>query len=99
MMFTITAIDSKSAFETIAEIQEVFEERTCGKCNSENIRFDVREEGGNTFYKLTCLACRAQLDFGQRKDKQKGLFIRRKTADNVVMPNNGWYIYEGSHGR
>jgi hypothetical protein len=34
--------DAKTAFETVAEVQELFDEKTCEACGSTNIRCDVR---------------------------------------------------------
>lgn len=87
----------KTAFEVIAAIQELFEEACCGACKSKEIRCDVREFKGNKYYKMVCLACEAQLDFGQNKDG-KGMFPKRYDKENRLMPNRGWYIYQRKAG-
>src|SRR5262249_54125699 len=92
MQFTIEASNTPQAFEEIAEIQEVFEEKYCGRCLSEHIRFDVREFNGDKYFKYVCLQCRGQLDIGKRKDG--GLFIKRKDKEGRTCPMGGWYIWD-----
>ncbi len=83
----------KDAFDAIADIQDVFEEHTCGMCKSTAIKFEVREYSGNPFYKMRCTACGATFDFGQHKDGG-GLFAKRWDKENRrPMANGGWAIY------
>jgi hypothetical protein len=82
----------KQAFELVAAIQELFEEGYCGCCKSDRIRCDVREFDGNSYYKIVCMDCNAQIDLGQHKNG-KGLFIKR-TKDGKVLPNSGWYVWQ-----
>ena len=37
-------------FQQLANFQEIFAETTCGKCESENIRFQVRNVDDNLYY-------------------------------------------------
>lgn len=84
----------KAAFELVAELSELFAGEKCGLCECEAVRPDVREVGGNKFYKLLCRRCGATLDFGQNKDG-KGLFARRWHAQTKEpMPHNGWYRWQ-----
>ncbi len=95
LRFEIDASTPKEIFAQVATIQEVFEEPCCGKCGSKSIRFEVREFDGNSYYKLFCTSCTAQLDYGQNKD-MKNLFVKRRDKDsNTALPNRGWYIYGG----
>ena len=86
--------DHKDVFEQVAKFQEIFEEKTCGKCKKSNIRFSVREVDGNKFYELVCREpqCRAKLAFGVHK--QGGtLFPKRKSDDGTFLENNGWVTW------
>lgn len=75
-------------FNQISRFQEVFEESTCGKCGSENIKFVVRNVDDNFYYELRCKDCGARLAFGSHK-KGGGLFPKRKEGDEW-LPDNGW---------
>ena len=71
----------RDIFAEIARFQEVFEETTCGKCGSDNLRFVVRNVDDNLYYELRCADCGAKLSFGSHK-KGGGLFPKRKDGDN-----------------
>lgn len=92
MQFEFDGSTHKEVIQRLAAIQELFEEPACGCCNSKDIRFDVREFDGNSYYKLVCPACSAQLDFGQHKTGGS-LFVKRTDKDKRPMPNRGWYIW------
>jgi hypothetical protein len=49
---------------------------------SPEIRPNCRTVDGFDYYSLRCLACGAELSFGQRKDGS-GLFPKRKTDDGA----------------
>lgn len=94
LTFELETSGGKQAFEIVAAMQELFEEPCCGKCQNKDIRFDVREYGGNKYYKMCCMACGAQMDFGQNKDG-KGLFAKKWDKEqNKPSDNGGWYIYQ-----
>lgn len=76
-------------FEQLAYFQEVFGETGCGKCGSENLRFQVRSVEDNLYYELRCLDCGAKLAFGAMK-KGGRLFPRRKNKDGEWLPDRGW---------
>lgn len=78
----------KDIFEAISKFQEVFDETNCGKCQSENLRFVVRNVDDNLYYELRCLDCGARLSFGVNK-KGGGLFPKRKDGDKW-LPDGGW---------
>ena len=50
-------------FQQLANFQEIFAETKCGKCGSENIRFQVRNVDDNLYYELRCMDCGAKLAF------------------------------------
>ena len=78
----------REIFEQISRFQEVFEEASCGKCGSDNIKFVVRNVDDNLYYELRCQDCGARLSFGSHK-KGGGLFPKRKDGDNW-LPDRGW---------
>lgn len=80
--------DQKTIFAEIARFQEVFEEDSCGKCSSENVRFVVRNVDDNHYHELRCGDCGARLSFGSHK-KGGGLFPKRKDGDDW-LPDRGW---------
>lgn len=74
----IDAVDQLAAYQEILSISE------CGKCKSTSIKLEHRLVEGNHFRSWRCMACRAQLDFGQHK-----------TGDTLfVKQDKGWYIFE-----
>ena len=79
----------KSIFEQIGKFQEVFEQAQCGKCGSENLRFQVRNVDDNLYYELKCVDCGAKLAFGVMK-KGGRLFPKRKDKEGNWLPDGGW---------
>ena len=79
----------RDIFAEIAKFQEVFEEDTCGKCGSTNIKFVVRNVDENLNYELRCADCGARLSFGSMK-KGGGLFPKRKDSEGNWLPDRGW---------
>ena len=76
-------------FQRLANFQEIFAETKCGKCDSENIRFQVRNVDDNLYYELKCVDCGAKLAFGVMK-KGGRLFPKRKDNEGKWLPNGGW---------
>jgi len=76
-------------FAQLASFQEVFDETECGKCGSENLRFQVRNIEDNLYYELKCMDCGARLSFGALK-KGGGLFPRRKDKEGSWLSDRGW---------
>jgi len=54
-------------FQQLGNFQEIFAETECGKCESENVRFQVRNVDDNLYYELRCMDCGAKLAFGVMK--------------------------------
>ncbi len=90
--------DQRSIFGEVARFQEVFEEATCGKCGSDNIRFVVRNVDDNLYYELRCADCGAKLSFGVMK-KGGGLFPKRKDGEGNWLPDNGWVRWNSKTGK
>ena len=76
-------------FQKLSNFQEIFEETTCGKCGSENIKYQVRNVDDNLYYELRCTDCGAKLAFGVMK-KGGRLFPKRKDKEGNWLPDNGW---------
>ena len=76
-------------FAQLGAFQEVFDETECGKCQSENLRFQVRNVDDNLYYELKCMDCGARLSFGVMK-KGGRLFPRRKDKEGNWRPDRGW---------
>jgi hypothetical protein len=86
-------------FEEVARFQEVFDNEKCGKCESSNVRFVVREDKEeNKYYELRCMDCGAKLAFGCHK-KGGGLFPKRKDAEGNWKPTKGWVKYNSETGK
>lgn len=82
----------KDLVKELAAYQEVLIDRKCGACGAETIKHEHRVHDGNDFYSLRCLACGAQLDYGQHKTGQT-LFAKRDKG------NHGWYKYDRSENQ
>jgi len=79
----------RDIFDQISRFQEVFEQGTCGKCSSENLKYVVRTVEDNQYFELRCANCTARLSFGANK-KGGGLFPRRKDSAGSWLPDAGW---------
>lgn len=90
LSFEIEAEGQKELFKSVANVQEIFGEESCGACKSESLRFCVRNVDSNDYYELRCLDCGAILPFGQHK-KGGTLFPKRKDENNNWLPDRGWY--------
>lgn len=88
--FELNAEGQKEIFKELSSIQEIFGESSCGLCDSNNIKFVVRNVEDNDYYEIRCLDCGAILTFGQHK-KGGTLFPKRKGDDNNWLPNRGWH--------
>lgn len=96
---TSVEIDGESHTELwskLAQIDEVFGEKECGKCGS-SIRYTTRQgEKSNgkkfTCYELVCnsLSCYAKKSFGVKDDQNNTMFPHRKDGDGNYLPDNGW---------
>lgn len=68
--FEVTGDSESDIFKEIARIQEIFNHRTCGKCQCEHTRFVCRtDKQDNDWLEVVCQdpKCRAKLVYGQTK--------------------------------
>ena len=89
MTVEIEGKDNKDVFQQLALFQEIYEHRRCGACDSDLVRFQVREVQGNLYFELKCLECGSVLAFGQKR-ADGSLFPKRKDKDGNWLPNGGW---------
>ena len=75
--------------EQLSAFQEIFDETSCGKCDSESLRFITRSVDDNLYYELKCSDCGAKLAFGKTKVGGR-LFPRRKDKEGNWLPDRGW---------
>ncbi len=94
LSFEVDAGTMKEAFKAIFDLSEVFGERKCGCCGSDDVRFFVREDKeGHHYYKMACKACPATFDYGQFKEGG-GLFAKKWDKENRrPYDNGGWSVY------
>jgi hypothetical protein len=79
----------RDGFGQISAFQEVFEQTTCGKCQSTNVQFRVRPFEDCQYYEIRCRDCAAKLAFGCNK-LGGGLFPKRKDSDGNWLADRGW---------
>ena len=89
-MFDIEGETIKDCVRQIAEAQELFEEKVCGRCGGIGIHLRVRGNSkGHEFFELVCIDCRATLALGQTKDG-KSLFPKKRDAQGNALSHQGW---------
>jgi DNA-directed RNA polymerase subunit RPC12/RpoP len=87
------ASSQKELFSQLAMFQEVFDETTCGKCGSDNLKFVVRNVDDNEYYELRCMDCGAKLLFGVNKNG-RNLFPKKKDDKGNWLPDRGWIKWD-----
>lgn len=102
---TFEVSGQKDFFEQSAQLEEILSNDTCGKCQSHNIVFQVREVDDNKFYELRCADCGSVLAFGSHKVGGT-IFPKRfeedgkgKDKTKIWLPNNGWVKYNPQTGK
>lgn len=93
--FEVEGSGQKEVFKELAMIQEVFGEKCCGMCKSQDLKFICRTVEGNDYYELRCTSCGGTLSFGQHK-KGGTLFPKRRDENNEWLPNHGWYKWNAT---
>ena len=89
MLFEFEADTAKELFRSLAEVQSIFEaDKSCGRCNSPNLQFRVRNTEEGEYYELVCLDCFSTLCFGQ--PRKGSLWPKRKDKEGNVLGNRGW---------
>lgn len=80
-------------FEQLSCAQEVFGEKFCGKCGSDDISFVTRQRD-NTFYELKCNKCFAIVPISPHDNKQGTMYVRRYDLDDdknkIWLKDKGW---------
>ena len=98
LTITFPAETDKAIVERLSTLEEVFGHTKCGKCGSENLKFNVRENGGNKYYELICQDCGTRLAFGVHK-VGGGLFPKRKDSEGNWLPDKGWTKWNKETGK
>lgn len=94
MSIEFEASTHKGIWRVLDSFQEVFEEKNCKKCKSENIRCVIRKakkkDKEYEYYELRCNDCGAKLPFGILDDGSDNLFPKRKDDDGKIRGKYGW---------
>jgi len=98
LVFEVEGNSQVELFRNLAELEEVFSFNQCNKCQSENVRHQVRTVDDNDFFEMVCDDCRARFSFGQTKKGNK-LFPRKKDKDGNWLPDNGWVRWDTKLGK
>ena len=84
----------KEIIEALTPFYDVFGERECGKCGSQELAVNHRKAQSYDYYSLKCLACGCQLDFGQHQEGGT-LFPKRKLPSGEYdSQQKGWYFWK-----
>lgn len=103
---TVEGSEHLAIFKALTAAQEAFGERACGKCQSEDIEYVVREatdKKGKEEYEypeMHCKnpKCRAKLTYGQAKDKTFFPIRFKRTGKEYDKDENGKLIPKGTNG-
>lgn len=98
LTITFNAETDKAVVERLSTLEEIFGHTKCGKCGSENLKFNVRENGGNKYYELVCQDCGAKLAFGVHKEGGS-LFPKRKDSEGNYLKDKGWTKWNKATGK
>lgn len=95
IVFEVQSDTAKGIFQSIAEVQEVFEaDERCGCCDSDWLNFRVRHTSDKSdYYEMVCRDCGAALRFGQHKSGGT-LFVKRFDEQHMPLPNRGWSKFQ-----
>lgn len=94
----ITYDNDKELFHAIARLNDIFGHTNCGKCDSENIKYQVRKAHSKAknkdffYYELVCNDCSCKFSFGSLEDA-KNLYPKTRAKDGKPKPNKGWEMY------
>ena len=83
----------KDVIQALSPYYDVFSEKECGKCGSQELGVNHRKAKTFDFYSLKCLSCGYRLDFGQHQEGGT-LFPKRKDKDKNPIENNGWVHWQ-----
>lgn len=105
--FLVEGLTQLEVFKQISMIQEVFSEKCCGLCGSEDIRYVVREVKRKNFPEIHCQnqSCLARLAFGQNQEPKLGwIYPKRrlmkdgrpgKEGQGEFGKHRGWSKFKG----
>jgi hypothetical protein len=73
-------VDGSNLFEAIKESENLAftDVQACGCCGSDNIELTAREPHGYKYASIRCNDCKAQANFGQRRDNPKTFFLKKR---------------------
>jgi hypothetical protein len=105
-MFELDAANDKDLFKQKAHLYEVFGEKNCGACGSDDLKPIVRtvkyqdqktkKEKTAEYYELMCNNCRAKLSYGVHESGET-LFPKRKLENGKFdYKNKGWHKWTGN---
>lgn len=100
----------EAVFRELAQLQGVFEDSTCRKCDSSDLQYVVRKVEDDEFFELRCKKCGAKLTFGISKaDKSlypkryvtdsKGKAVKDEEGKSIVRGKWGWTKYNHTTGK
>jgi len=99
--------DTQEMFKELARISATFEDSACAKCGNKDLKYVVREVGGNSFYEMRCSdhKCKAKLTFGTPQTGVKDLYPKRyhvhtdgKEKGSVIRDDDGKAKVRGRWG-
>ena len=97
--FQFDAPTQKDVWAKLAAIQQCFEIKCCGRCQSQKLEFKHITTGeGYEYLKMHCVECTAQLNMGQHKEGG-GLWPKTRDTDGNEMECGGWSVWEPEHKR
>lgn len=100
--FQFTSTSDKDVWESLSNIQSLYEIPGCGICDCKILKYIVKRPQAKdgtryTFFELWCTnpTCRARLEFGQTKDGGR-LFAKRKDKNGNYLDHGGWGKWQGT---
>lgn len=102
LVLEVEGQSQKDLFGNLAEVTEVFGEKSCGMCGCENLSFVRRTVDKYTYHELKCdnTDCGAKLSYGQINGPEGKLFPVRKLVDKGPekgKPNSKKGVYDNDH--
>ena len=96
LWFDVEAEQEDELFKQIARTQEIFQHKSCGQCESIDIKFVCRLDSlSNDWLEVACKSCRAKLIFG--RTKKGGLIFPKIKWDQLSTKQQEHRINEKSY--
>jgi hypothetical protein len=89
----VSADKPKALFEELSRVGELFSQRSCGCCQSDDVFPQVRTVDKFSYYSVKCFSCGAEFKFGQKQDNGD-LFPKYKDQQGNWLPDGGWSKYK-----